>query len=55
MTNDNCAAAMTSEEDENILADVIAFIPEDRIERKNRFEKINYYDFIKQLEMYRLW
>lgn len=50
MTNDNCAVAMSSEDDDIILADVIAFIPEDRIEEKNRFEKINYYDFIKQLK-----
>ena len=32
MTNDNCAVAMSSEDDDIILADVIAFIPEDRIE-----------------------
>ena len=34
MTTDNCAVAMVAEEDEAILADVIAFVPEDRIERK---------------------
>lgn len=50
MTNDNCAVAMVSEEDNEILADVIAFIPEGRIEEKNKFEKINYYDFIKQMK-----
>ena len=50
MTNDNCAVAITTEEDNNILADVIAFIPEDRIEEKNRFEKVNYFDFIKELK-----
>ena len=50
MTNDNCAVAMTAEEDNNILADVIAFIPEDRIEEKNRFEKIDYNKFIRELK-----
>jgi len=50
MTNDNCAVAMVSEEDNEILADVTAFIPEGRIEEKNKFEKINYHDFIKTLK-----
>lgn len=51
MTNDNCAVAMTSaDDDNNILADVIAFIPEGRIEEKNQFEKVNYYDFIKAMK-----
>lgn len=50
MTNDNCAVAIASEEDGKILADVIAFIPEGRIEEKNRFEKINYYQFIHQMK-----
>jgi len=50
MTNDNCSVAMTAEEDNNILADVIAFIPEDRIEEKNRFEKIDYDKFIRELK-----
>ena len=51
MTNDNCAVAMTSvDDDNNILADVIAFIPEGRIEEKNQFERINYYDFIKAMK-----
>ena len=40
MTNDNCAVAMVGvDEDDNILADVIAFIPEGRIDEKNKFEK----------------
>lgn len=51
MTNDNCAVAMASvDDDNNILADVIAFIPEGRIEEKNSFERINYYDFIKAMK-----
>jgi len=50
MTNDNCAVAMVSEDDHEILADVFAFIPEGRIEEKNKFERINYYDFIKTMK-----
>ncbi len=51
MTNDNCAVAIASvDDDENILADAIAFIPEGRIEEKNSFERINYYDFIKAMK-----
>jgi phage terminase large subunit-like protein len=48
MTTDNCAVAMCTEEDLKIYADTFAFIPTDRIEEKNRVEKINYYDYIKQ-------
>ena len=51
MTNDNCAVAMASvDDDNNILADVVAFIPEGRIEEKNQFERVNYYDFIKTMK-----
>jgi len=51
MTNDNTAVAMASvDEDENILADVIAFIPDGRIAEKNKFEKINYNEFINALK-----
>jgi len=50
MTNDNCAVAMVSEEDNEILADVVAFIPEGRIEEKNQFERINYNEFIKTMK-----
>lgn len=50
MTNDNCAVAMVAEENNEILADVIAFIPEGRIEEKNKFEKINYNEFIKAMK-----
>ena len=48
LTVDNCAIAMCTEEDLKIYADVFAFVPTERIEEKNRVEKINYYDFIKQ-------
>lgn len=47
MTTDNCAFSMVTEEDLKIYADAFAFVPSDRIEEKNRIEKINYYDFIK--------
>ena len=49
MTNDNCAVAMVSEEDDEILADVV-FIPEGRIDEKNKFEKIDYREFIKTMK-----
>lgn len=51
MTNDNCAVAIASaDDDNNILADVITFIPEGRIEEKSRFERINYHEFIKAMK-----
>lgn len=51
LSNDNCAVSMAAvDDDNNILVDSIAFIPEGRIEEKNQFEKINYYDFIKALK-----
>lgn len=51
MTNDNCAVAMTSvDDDNNILADVIAFIPEGRIDEKNQFERIDYREFIRAMK-----
>ena len=50
MTNDNCAVAMASEENGNILADVIAFIPEGRIDEKSQFEKIDYRQFIEAMK-----
>lgn len=46
MSNDNTAVAICSEEDGKILADVIAFVPEGRIDEKNKFEKIDYRRFI---------
>lgn len=50
MTNDNCAVAMVSEEDGKILGEVIAFIPESRIDEKSQFEKIDYRMFIQQMQ-----
>ena len=51
MTRDNCAVAMVSiDEDDNILAEAIAFIPEGRIDEKNKFEKIDYHQFIRTMK-----
>lgn len=48
ITTDNCSVAITAVDDnDNILIDSYAFIPEGRIEEKNRFEKIDYNEFIK--------
>ena len=46
MSNDNTAVAICTEENGKILADVVSFIPEGRIEEKNKFEKLDYRRFI---------
>lgn len=47
-SNDNTSVAMVGvDEDENVLAEVVAFIPEGRIEEKNAFERIDYKEFIR--------
>ena len=51
MTNDNCSVAMAGvDEEDNLLADVTAFIPDGRIAEKNKFEKINYNEFINAMK-----
>lgn len=50
LTNDNCAVSMVAEQDGIIMAEVIAFIPEGRIEEKSQFEKINYRTFIDAMK-----
>ncbi|MFW2490978.1 terminase TerL endonuclease subunit [Clostridium chromiireducens] len=50
LTNDNCSIGMVSEEDGDILAEAIAFIPEDRIEEKTKFEKIDYHEFVRTMK-----
>ena len=50
MSNDNCAVAMSAEEDGEIVSEVIAFIPEGRINEKNEFEHIDYRQFIRALK-----
>ena len=46
ISNDNTAVAICAEEDGKILADVICFVPEGRIDEKNKFEKLDYRRFI---------
>lgn len=47
-TNDNTSVSMvTVDDDNNILADSWAFIPEGRIEEKTAYEKVNYKELIK--------
>lgn len=47
ITTDNCSVSMVAEEDGDILAESLAFIPEDRIEEKSKLEKIDYNEFIR--------
>lgn len=47
-SNDNTAVAIVGvDDDDNIIADVVAFIPEGRIDEKNQFEKIDYREYIR--------
>lgn len=47
-SNDNTSVAMVAiDDDDSILAEVVAFIPEGRIDEKNAFEKIDYREFIR--------
>ena len=48
-TDDNTSVTMLAlDDDNNILAESFAFIPEDRIEEKTSIEKVNYREYIKQ-------
>ena len=48
-TDDNTSVSMVAlDDDNNILAESFAFIPEDRIEEKTLAEKVNYRDFIEK-------
>ena len=50
-SNDNTAVAMVSvDDDNNILADVIAFIPEGRMSEKTAAEKVDYFELSKTLK-----
>ena len=50
-TNDNTAIGMVSvDENNNILFDSVAFIPEGRLEEKNAYEKIDYRAFIRAMK-----
>lgn len=47
-SNDNTSVAMVSVDDnDEIIAEVVAFIPEGRIDEKNTFEKIDYREFVR--------
>ena len=47
-TNDNTSVAMLGVDDEdNVLAEVVAFIPDGRIEEKNAFEKLDYREYVR--------
>lgn len=47
-SNDNTSVAMVGvDDDDNIIAEVVAFIPEGRIDEKNAFEKIDYREFLR--------
>ncbi len=51
MTNDNCAVVMVSlDEDGNILAYPMAFIPEGRLEEKSRAERVDYRRFVEEMK-----
>lgn len=50
-TNDNCAVAIAGVDDnDNILATVMAFIPEGRIDEKSKFEHVDYRRFAEQMK-----
>jgi phage terminase large subunit-like protein len=51
-SGDNTSFSMATEEDGKIYADSFAFIPQDKIDEKNRMEKINYYTYIQQGKAY---
>lgn len=42
ITTDNCSVAMVAEEDGTVMAEVMAFFPEGRIEEKMQEEKVDY-------------
>lgn len=47
-SDDNTSVAMVSvDDDNNILADVFAFVPEDRVEEKSLHEKVNYRELLR--------
>ena len=47
-SNDNTSVAMVGiDENEDIIAEVVAFIPEGRIDEKNAFERLDYKEFIR--------
>ena len=50
-SNDNTAVSMVAvDEDNRILADSIAFVPEGRLSEKTAAEKVNYFELVKTLK-----
>ena len=50
-SNDNTAVSMVAVDDDNkILADSIAFIPDGRLSEKTAAEKVNYFELVKTLK-----
>ena len=50
-SNDNTSVSMVAvDDDNNILADSVAFIPDGRINEKNAYEKIDYREFIRTMK-----
>lgn len=48
-SNDNTSVAMVGvDENDDIIAEVVAFIPEGRIDEKNAFEKIDYREYMRK-------
>lgn len=49
LTNDNCnVTILCVDEENNILADSYCFIPEGRIDEKCAYERVDYYEYIRQ-------
>lgn len=52
-TNDNTSVSMVAvDDDNNILADSFAFIPDGRIEEKSQYEKVNYRELLSSGKVY---
>jgi phage terminase large subunit-like protein len=52
-SNDNTSVAMVSCDDDNeILAEVFAFVPEGRLEQKTAYEKVDYYELLKTKKVF---
>jgi phage terminase large subunit-like protein len=50
-TNDNTSVAMVSaDDDNNILAEVVAFVPDGRVDEKTAAEHVNYRELIKTMK-----
>lgn len=50
MTNDNCSVAMAAEDGGKILAQIMPFIPEGRIDEKTAVERVDYERFVKAMK-----